>query len=228
MKSVATLFSLSSMLAIFTSFGATIFVWIPAFSSLPPTKPILDAKAPDPSNLYQAGDYTGAIQYWRQTQPVSVTTKTNLGCALAQQQQLSDAITEFQAALKLPATLAQQARIYYNLGNCYFLQENRAAAIAAYQQALKCYPGDQLAKYNLEIALRQPPPPPSPPPATSPPPPSPDPTPTPNNPGNAATPPPRMNAAEAEQLLDALQQHERGPQLTSPRPHASIKPTRDW
>jgi tetratricopeptide (TPR) repeat protein len=228
MKHSLTRFSLSTLLT--ASIGLNI---IATGHTFPRFALIISASDSDPTKLYTQGDYQAAIRYWQSARPISVVTKTNLGCALAQDQQLSAAITTFQEALSLPANPAQQARIYYNLGNCHFLQENRAAAIEAYKQALKYYPGDQLAKYNLEIALRQPPPnPPSPPPpSASPPPPSLNGNPPPsNNSGNnnPVSAPPRMSAGEAEQLLDALQQHERGPQLASPAPSATSKPARDW
>lgn len=44
---------------------------------------------------------------------------------------------------------------FYNLGNTSFNQESWEAAIAAYREALLRNPGDQDAKYNLELALQQ-------------------------------------------------------------------------
>ena len=45
--------------------------------------------------------------------------------------------------------------VYYNLGNCYFKQDELALAILNYNRALLLDPSNNDAKYNLEIATTQ-------------------------------------------------------------------------
>ena len=86
--------------------------------------------------------------------PDSWMTHDNLGIALAQMPgRLTDAVAEFQAALRI---YPDHARAHVNLGNAFSQMPGRLPdAIAEYQTALRLQPGLWQAHHNLGMALLQ-------------------------------------------------------------------------
>lgn len=60
------------------------------------------------------------------------------------------------AAIRYKALLQQgeSALLYYNLGNCYYKQEEIGHSILNYERALLLQPGNEDIRYNLEMARR--------------------------------------------------------------------------
>lgn len=79
----------------------------------------------------------------------------NAANALYREGQYAAALEQLQIALSYAEdeTLAQRA--LFNSGNAAYNDQDTAAAVAAYTEALLLNPGDQDAKYNLELALQQ-------------------------------------------------------------------------
>lgn len=84
----------------------------------------------------------------------------NAANALYREGAFDEALAQLEQALQFAQlnedtvqSLAQHG--FYNLGNTSYNQESWEEAIAAYREALLRNPGDQDAKYNLELALQQ-------------------------------------------------------------------------
>ena len=180
-------------------------------------------------NFYNQGQYEQAIKQWQtalKQEPQSAQLHSNLGCALYRAGHTAEALKEWQTALSSAQDNLQAARIYYNIGNYYYDEHDKAKAIDAYKTALLLNPDDKRAKYNLEVALKNEPPPQPPPPA--------------NNPNNSGEPPPPkpnepqkspgMSPEEAENILNAVQQNERGNLNKGKKPNNSpqVNSQRDW
>lgn len=79
--------------------------------------------------------------------PITAQTKTAADEAY-QSEDYEKAIEMYDSILaKTP-----DADIYYNLGNAYFRLDSIACAILAYERALKLKPGDEDARFNLQVA----------------------------------------------------------------------------
>lgn len=84
-----------------------------------------------------------------QRQPEDPNAHYNVGCALVEQGQLSDAIRYFQAAIELLPTFFNA---YINLGAALVQQNQSEEAILFYQTALELQPNSTLAYGNLGYA----------------------------------------------------------------------------
>ncbi|MCS6883871.1 MAG: tetratricopeptide repeat protein [Acidobacteriota bacterium] len=174
--------------------------------------------------MFRLGRYEEALKAFtaRLTkQHHSVRTLTNIGCTLHRLGRDDEALHYLESALQLEATPAEKARIYYNIGNIHYRAGRRAEAIEAYKSALRLNHRDGLAKYNLEIALKQPP-------AQSP---KSDSSSGGGSSEDSSSPPrqPKMSLSEAERILEAARQSERGPAFRGKKDdyfNTMIK--RDW
>ncbi len=171
--------------------------------------------------LFSAGRYEEALQAFQlelQSHPDSIRALTNLGCTLHRLGKYDEAMTAFQKAIDTKAEPAAKARAYYNLGNLHYSLQRRKEAIEAYKAALRLNSRDSLAKYNLEIALKERPPQP----------PSPSNSPSPQS--SSAPPSPQMSQSEADQILEAARQNERGPAFKGNRQnnYFNTMVKRDW
>lgn len=122
------------------------------------------------NRLFRAGRYAEAVAEYRTALQAGEDTpmlRYNLGTALLELGRYEEAQEHLEAALDaVDPTLRQYA--HYNLGQRY-LEEARAAAggggqtsgqlydaaVEAYRQALRLRPGDEDAKWNYELALRE-------------------------------------------------------------------------
>jgi Mg-chelatase subunit ChlI len=105
------------------------------------------AKANDPK---QADDYAETARRLRPDDPL---VHYNAGTARIFAGR-KDAAAELEAARKT-AGRELTADTAYNLGNARLAAHDAAAAVEAFEQALRTEPGRQDAKYNLELALAE-------------------------------------------------------------------------
>ncbi len=169
--------------------------------------------------LYLKKQYETAVKEFQkqlEKDPRSARVNSNLACTMFQLGRQEEALKHWQLALENSPDPIYSGRINYNMGNHYFKANQLDKAIEAYKKALRFNPEDKLAKYNLEVAIKQkqPPPPPNNSSSNSP-----------NNNQNNSDPPPennnsnppksnkqpQMSRDDAERLLNALQKSERGP-----------------
>ncbi|HEY8484615.1 MAG TPA: tetratricopeptide repeat protein [Longimicrobiales bacterium] len=120
------------------------------------------------NRLYREGRYAEAVEAYRAALAsgrASPELHYNLGTALLQLGRYAEAERHLREAVRA-ADPELRHRAYYNLGNRYLLEardgkpdeEARTRlldeAVDAYKEALRLRPGDQDAKWNLELALR--------------------------------------------------------------------------
>jgi protein O-mannosyl-transferase len=97
--------------------------------------------------------YSDVETLWRTTidrNPSSWLARINLGDALLAQGQISEAIREFQEAIRLKP---DYARAHYNLGNAFSNHGQISEAISEFHEALRLEPGYVAAHINLGNAL---------------------------------------------------------------------------
>ncbi|HWN80485.1 MAG TPA: VWA domain-containing protein, partial [Candidatus Udaeobacter sp.] len=103
------------------------------------------------------GDAKGAAEHYLKAlaaDPERPEIQYNLGNALYTGNQYTDAEAAYGAAAgKADSLLVPPLR--YNLGNTLFRQEKYAEAAAAYKETLRKQPGDEAARWNLELALKK-------------------------------------------------------------------------
>jgi Ca-activated chloride channel homolog len=192
-------------------------------------------------DLFAQGRYQEAAGHYQdelRREPDSSRLHTNLACALYRLGRYDEAMRELSMARDLETEPAKAARIHYNIGNCYYSTDRLDDAIESYKTALRLNPNDRLAKYNLEVALKRKEQ--SPPPRASS-------SQSPNNSGSSDTqknPDPTSNNSrderqkqqaqmtrdEAERILDALKQTEKGPthKGNTQRSYFNTTIKRDW
>lgn len=98
-------------------------------------------------------DYRTPLNLWRVTVrdcPDNARARTNYGNYLAQDGQLTEAVAQFQAALRLKTNDADPA---FNLGNALTSLNDFAGAAAAYNRALTLNPNHAMAHYGLANCL---------------------------------------------------------------------------
>lgn len=190
--------------------------------------------------LYALGRYQEAVAYYQRElaeQPQSARLYTNLGCALYQLGRNEEALKAWQQALELKPDAPQAARIHYNIGNLLYGQQRTPEAVNAYKHALRLNPGDSYAKFNLEVALKQQqqqsnrPSPQSSGGSSNQnqPQPAPSEQPRPDK-SRDNEQPARMSKEDAERILEALRQNERGPthRGNNQRNYVNSGSERDW
>jgi tetratricopeptide (TPR) repeat protein len=100
-------------------------------------------------------DYGSALALWSDTvakSPGSVVARSNLGQALFQQNRVPEAMSEFEAALKINPAYPET---HYNLGSAQLQQGRLPEAISQFQEALRLKPGYAKAHNNLGSAMFQ-------------------------------------------------------------------------
>jgi Ca-activated chloride channel family protein len=128
------------------------------------------ARPPDPAKLFADGNVRGAIAAYREMIAAGDTTamtRYNLGTALISADSLSEAV-ELLEAVRRSTDGELRMRARYNAGLAHLLigraegnpdaERAFAAARAAYRALLQDRPADDDAKWNYELALRDPPP----------------------------------------------------------------------
>lgn len=78
----------------------------------------------------------------------------NLGCALQKEHRDSDAISQYELAVKSEPNARVRSQAYYNMGVAFQTQKNYGQAIEAYKNCLRLNPGDNDARYNYVLCKR--------------------------------------------------------------------------
>lgn len=102
------------------------------------------------------GDYKEAEIDYRKALNINSNNLTgifNLGDALYQQKQYSDAADQFQRVAESTKDKTLKAKAYHNLGNSLLKQNKYKESVEAYENALRQNPSDMNTKYNLSYAL---------------------------------------------------------------------------
>jgi Ca-activated chloride channel homolog len=86
--------------------------------------------------------------------PAEAGTHFDRGAALYALSRFDEAGQEFLRATEAKDG-ALKAAAFYNLGNAFFKKDKFKEAVEAYRRSLGLNPNDQLAKWNLEIALQK-------------------------------------------------------------------------
>lgn len=79
----------------------------------------------------------------------------NLGCALQKENRDSDAIAQYEQAVKSEPNAKVRSQAYYNMGVAYQTQKNYQQAIEAYKNCLRLNPGDNDARYNYVLCKKK-------------------------------------------------------------------------
>lgn len=184
--------------------------------------------------LYQKRQYETAAKELKgqlEKDPKSIRINNNLACTMFQLNQKEEALKYWNLALENSSDQKQSARVNYNIGNYYYKNAQKDKAIESYKKALRLNPDDKLAKYNLEVALKENPPPPknnsnspnsnqnnNPPPQQD------------NKSESKSSKQPQMSKDEAERILNSLQKSERGPNRSKNKEDNSPSSNtgRDW
>lgn len=106
---------------------------------------------------FEEGRYPDAETSYRkalQLNPKASTTY-NLANSMFLQDRIPEAIAEYKKAINAAEDADVKQRGYYNMGNAYFQNGEFGQSINAYKEALKINPGDEDAKKNLMLAMRQ-------------------------------------------------------------------------
>jgi Ca-activated chloride channel family protein len=103
---------------------------------------------------YYSDKYDEALNSYQDAlleDPQSAVAHFNQGDALYKLEKYEEAIESYQKTVA-SKEIELEALAYFNIGNAYFKQDKLQESIAAYIKALERDPGDQDAKYNLELA----------------------------------------------------------------------------
>ena len=132
--------------AVFTAFFG--LVWVDA-----------DAQSPEEANrAFEEGDFARAVELYRAAiaeTPDDARLYFNLGNALSKAgnpDEAEEAYRQFQTRTELAE---EQAMADYNLGTAMSERGDLEAAVSHLRNALKRNPGDEDAKVNYEMALKQ-------------------------------------------------------------------------
>jgi len=108
-------------------------------------------------------EYQSEVSIWQTVVdrwPINPRAHSGLGFALAKTGRTSEAIAQYEAALRLKPDYADTrynlgiyAEAHYNLGNAFAKTGRTSEAIAQYEAALRLTPDYAEAHYNLGIAL---------------------------------------------------------------------------
>lgn len=110
------------------------------------------------NRLYNVHKYAEAEIAYRKAiaaNPSSSRALYNLGCALQKENRDSDAILQYEQAVKNEPNQKVRSQGYYNTGVAYQTMRNYDKAIEAYKNCLRLNPNDEDARYNYVLCKRQ-------------------------------------------------------------------------
>jgi Ca-activated chloride channel homolog len=109
------------------------------------------------NNYYEENRFDEALKVYQMAQvtaPDAPQPYFNAASAFAQLGDLEQSLAALNQTLKT-ADSELRAKAYYNSGNVYFQMSLYDQAVQSYQQTLLYNPGDNDARYNLELALNK-------------------------------------------------------------------------
>lgn len=110
------------------------------------------------NKLYAARKYAEAEVAYRKAiaqNPQNPRALYNLGCVLQKENRDSDAVKQYEQAVKLEPNKTVKSQSYYNMGVVYQTKKDFANAIEAYKNCLRLNPADNDARYNYVLCKRQ-------------------------------------------------------------------------
>ncbi|MCG6878356.1 MAG: VWA domain-containing protein, partial [Deltaproteobacteria bacterium] len=114
--------------------------------------------AENPDELYAQGRFAEAAKGYADQDmdnPRDIRYRYNRGCADYQTSDFKGAMAAFSSVLKRTDDPVTRVKALFNLGNAAYKQSDFASAKTYYQQAIVLDPGNENARYNLELALKE-------------------------------------------------------------------------
>ena len=108
--------------------------------------------------LFESGDHYHAMQSYKQLldeNPNDPELNYNVGNSLYRMQMFDQAKLYYEKALANTSDPKLKNSIQYNMANCEFKSKKLKESIEGYKQVLRKDPGDEDARKNLELALKQ-------------------------------------------------------------------------
>jgi tetratricopeptide (TPR) repeat protein len=104
---------------------------------------------------YRTGEWVEAIAHFKKAleEESDPVLNYNLGAAAYKGQNYPEALEAYQAAAR--STEMDQNRVEYDVGNVRYRAGDLQGALESYRGALRADPGDEDARYNYELTLRQ-------------------------------------------------------------------------
>jgi len=110
------------------------------------------------NEAYRAGDYKLAAEQYQKAlvkEPGNTAAKFNLANALQKQQDVANAVKQYDDILNSEKDATLRAKTYYNKGVALTKQNDNEGAIDAFKQSLSLVPDDNETRENLQKALNE-------------------------------------------------------------------------
>ena len=107
------------------------------------------------NRLAQTGNAADALTHYKRAldeQGDSTVILYDIGNLMYEQGDYESARQFYGGSARPDASVRELSETLYNLGNGFYQEQQYDKAVAAYVEALKRNPGDEQAKYNLELA----------------------------------------------------------------------------
>lgn len=103
---------------------------------------------------FKSGDYASSEEYYRESlkRNESFRNRYNLGTVQLMKGKAEEAADNFLEASVASSRIGSRAR--HNLALLNYLKGDKEAALSGWRSLLREDPNDELARYNLEVALR--------------------------------------------------------------------------
>lgn len=114
-----------------------------------------DNYLPKGNDAFEKKNYADAEAEYRISQAKfakKAKSSYNLGTAIYQQKQSTEAKYQFAKAIKNAKTKAEKHQAFHNLGNCLMNDKNYEGAVETYKNALRNNPTDEETRYNYALA----------------------------------------------------------------------------
>lgn len=109
------------------------------------------------NRAFENKSYVKSEVYYRkalETNKKSSISMYNLGNTLSQQKKYNDAMKMYQSAAKIEKDKAKLAHIYHNVGVLLMANKDYANAVKAFSTSLFNNPNDEETRYNLALAQK--------------------------------------------------------------------------